>query len=429
MKNKTWNFIFFATTLVIISNLILYIYLFGRYYPFWDQWEMALPLIEIKNNHLPIAFLFEQHNEHRLIFPKIVMLALAYFSDWNHAYELILGFCLASMIFCFSAKILYHKKEISDDIKFIGLLLISLTLFSIYQDENWLWGWQNQIFLSILAAMTSFYCLIFKTNSLGFFCAILAAIVASFSFANGLLVWLIGFFILLLFLPNKRFLSIWIVVSISIFIIYFYSYHSLAHHPSILVFLQIPHLFLGYVITFLGGAIFPLSTVSRFILGILGVLAFIYISYFIFVKNKSQTPYVVFGLCLSLFGILSAFATAVGRCGFGMGQGHSSRYTSISGMFWVGLILMATHFYMEMKPKIWLKYFLISLLLVSSYCNIRFYVSHYLKMSDTKEIEIEKLKNFQNLTDAELAKFYPNTTYVKERAVLLKKYKLSVFKE
>jgi len=46
--------------------------------PYWDQWEFV-PLLE-KTYHGQLTFhdLWAQHNEHRILFPRIIMLALAH---------------------------------------------------------------------------------------------------------------------------------------------------------------------------------------------------------------------------------------------------------------------------------------------------------------------------------------------------------------
>lgn len=429
MENKKLKIFFLLLTIVIISNLAVYIYSFGMYFPFWDQWELVEPLVSLYNDKYDFAFLFKQHNEHRIVFPRILMLSLAYFSHWNHALELFLGFFLGFSIFIFSITILYNFKNITDDMKFIFLLLSTITLLSIYQDENWLWGWQNQIFLSVLSTISVCYFLSFKNSSFSFIFSIFCAFVASFSFTNGLLVWIIGILIMIVSRKKIIFLFIWIITTISVFILYFYSYHSLDHHPSVLIFLQVPLEFFGYVITFLGGAIFPLSTVSRYILGSIGVLLFIFVSYFSILKILNREPYFIFGYGLAIFGILSACATAVGRCGFGMGQGHSSRYTTISTVFWYGLIIICSHLYLKMKGKIYIKYLFIAILICTSYCNIRFYIQKYIKKNEKSFDYISKLKAFENLTEEEWTKFYPNLELTKKRAIELKKYKLSVFRE
>jgi len=69
--------------LVCISILLppvltfCFIYNYGITIPYWDQWEFV-PLLEKLHNHtLTLNDLWSQHNEHRILFPKILMLLLA----------------------------------------------------------------------------------------------------------------------------------------------------------------------------------------------------------------------------------------------------------------------------------------------------------------------------------------------------------------
>ena len=76
--------------IVVIAVLFLplaftfsFVYKFGITIPYWDQWELV-PLLEKMHNHtLTLADLWAQHNEHRIIFPKILMMLLARLSNWN----------------------------------------------------------------------------------------------------------------------------------------------------------------------------------------------------------------------------------------------------------------------------------------------------------------------------------------------------------
>ena len=67
--------------------------------PYWDQWDMV-PLLE-KTCHGELTFhdLWAQHNEHRIFFPKIIMLSLARLTGWSIGCELFTILLLAIGIF------------------------------------------------------------------------------------------------------------------------------------------------------------------------------------------------------------------------------------------------------------------------------------------------------------------------------------------
>src|SRR5208282_4675420 len=78
--------------MLALLPLAFLIWMVSRYavsVPFGDQWELV-PLLE-KTYHETLTFhdLWAQHNEHRILFPKIIMLGLAHLTGWNIYYELV----------------------------------------------------------------------------------------------------------------------------------------------------------------------------------------------------------------------------------------------------------------------------------------------------------------------------------------------------
>ena len=68
--------------------LAWFIYRFGVDVPFADQWDFVPLLDQLYSGRLTFEALISQHNEHRFLFPKMIMLALAYWSDWNVLWEM-----------------------------------------------------------------------------------------------------------------------------------------------------------------------------------------------------------------------------------------------------------------------------------------------------------------------------------------------------
>src|SRR5215208_7141850 len=67
--------------------------------PFADQWALV-PLLERSyRGTLSLHDLWAQHNEHRLLFPRLIMLALARLSAWNTHIEMLANVGLAAGIF------------------------------------------------------------------------------------------------------------------------------------------------------------------------------------------------------------------------------------------------------------------------------------------------------------------------------------------
>ena len=71
-----------------------FIYRFGVDVPFWDQWELV-PFLDLwASGTLSLGDLFSQHNEHRIFFPRLIMLLLAAATGWNSRAEMWFNFSL-----------------------------------------------------------------------------------------------------------------------------------------------------------------------------------------------------------------------------------------------------------------------------------------------------------------------------------------------
>jgi len=79
----------YSTIIVLVGTLIpaflslFFIFQLGLKTLFWDEWEMV-PILELfftGGNWIPT--LNEFHNEHKMVFPKLIILGLAYFTSFN----------------------------------------------------------------------------------------------------------------------------------------------------------------------------------------------------------------------------------------------------------------------------------------------------------------------------------------------------------
>ncbi len=86
-------------TLAPLVFLLCVIFKYAVAVPYWDQWELVPLLEKMDAGGLTFHDLWAQHNEHRILFPKIIMLALARLTGWNTYYELTVNVVLALVLF------------------------------------------------------------------------------------------------------------------------------------------------------------------------------------------------------------------------------------------------------------------------------------------------------------------------------------------
>src|SRR3990172_9068730 len=174
--------------------LLIWLFLYHVDCPVGDEWALAPLLQKSFEGSLTFHDFWIQHNEHRLIFPKIVLLLLARWTSWNITYELLANVLLGVGILLVLG---YQVKRIDPETRRF-LPILSFLVFSLNQSENWFSGWQIQIFMNVLAMILGMVLLSQRvTTWLRIMGAALLGIVASYSFASGMAYWLLGILVLL----------------------------------------------------------------------------------------------------------------------------------------------------------------------------------------------------------------------------------------
>jgi len=427
------------------------IYLVARYMvdvPFWDQWEFVPLLEKSYQGTLSLGDLWAQHNEHRIFFPKIIMLLLARASGWKISYELAVNILFGTGIFAaLICQIGRSKKSIGDHGTNWLIPVVSAMVFSLNQWENWIWGWQMQVFLNVLAVVAGIVFLarpLFRWRS--FLAASLFGIVATYSFASGIAYWPIGF-LMLLFRPLKdrrtRLLYIisWLLVTAAVIASYLYDYHKPQSHPSLTALFAHPLEYLEYLFSYLGK---PTGADNPFLAGLAGLVVLFVTSFLLlrlrFAAVQALLPYLAF----SLYSVSCAMLTGVGRVGFGTVQASSPRYVTIANLFWISILallyLLAKAALLRLKsqgrkqrqnlkaylplPVFALFALFLGLLLRASAEAAPNFRDSYERLSPARA----ELRSGAGNNDL-LKALYPYVNSLKARRAILKKYHLSVFRD
>jgi len=346
------------------GSLLAFLFLvaiYSRYsldFPYADQWDFVPTLDHALKGQLSMGGLWAQHNEHRLIFPRLLMLALALPSHWNIYWEYAANLGLAIltwMVLCLQARV--SGKTLVSGSNAPVYLIFALIVFSLSQWGNWFLGWQMQAFMNVLASLLAFIALSWRRYPAGAMSlAALFGIVATYSFANGLLVWPIGLFLIWLQRAERgegfRDQMIgWSGVSVAVVTTYLVGYSSPPHHTSLLHALMQPLHCLVYVFNYLGQPLGQASDILSIALevlgfgsgpgasalsifmGLLGVLlwgvtlAQLRISG---VPSHALIPWIG----ISIYAIGTAALTALGRVDEGIAQALSSRYVTMANLLW-----------------------------------------------------------------------------------------------
>ena len=321
------------------------LYCIARYYvevPFMDEWD-RIPLIEKSfRGELSFQDLWAQHNEHRILFPKMIIVALARFTSWNLWYEVAGSVLLACGCFLLIYRLIADARSFLGEHIFPWLIpIVSALVFSLRQWENWMIGDALATFLGICGALAGIVALsVSNFRRRDFLLAVFWGVVAIYSFASGFIYWPVGFFLLSFRSFQSRrekamALGLWCGIALIAMLAYLFGYVKPTQHPSLTYGLVHPAEFLFYVCTYLGAPLFlsPKGCLLS-LMGYCGMMSYLFIH-----QGTKKETYLAC-VALGLFSVGNAVLTALGRVGLHPHQALAFRYVTLSYPFWISMILL-----------------------------------------------------------------------------------------
>jgi hypothetical protein len=343
------NLSLLGAALLVLLPALLGAYLIKRYAVnviFWDEWELVRLLGPWDAGTWTFADLWAQHNEHRLLFPRLLTIALWH---WTHL-DTRAGMWATWVMLCLLAAMFYlliAPRAADRTSALFWFLPISWLLFNWRQSETLLWGIVMAIPLMVLCVVCALYLLERSEGLDRYYClAMLSAGVGTFSFANGLLIWPIG----LVQIIGQRALSrtrclkhpwvqmgVWSLVGVVVYMLYFRGYYKPGSHPSLLFFVQHPVAAMQYFLIYWGNPLVGLIGVKSDVQvagGILLVISGYSIAVLLFGQPLSRAALPYFS-CI-LFALLSGGMLVVARAGFGIEQAGAPHYITFSSLGLIG---------------------------------------------------------------------------------------------
>ncbi len=314
--------------------------------PFGDEWELVPRLEKVHNGTFTLWDIWEQHNEHRPMFSVAFLMLMAAATHWNTAVEIAANVIVAAFVMVVFGTFVWRHWPAGTARSVWLLPLISLFVFSPSQAENWLWGWQLTAFLNVLAYVGGMSLLARQEGRWSrLFGAIACGIVATYSFATGLLFWMTG---AMTWWLNPRFrrwpqMAVWLVAAAATLASYFYDYHGNPGHPAIASNFAGIDAFRSYVVYILKYCGSAAASWDRDVATYAGVLAVGLFAWLVFANRRlAGTPAFSFAVLIGLHTMAGAALTGLGRAGFGPDQGLASRYITISTPLWVAIVMLAS---------------------------------------------------------------------------------------
>lgn len=368
--------------------------------PFWDQWDTPVnALLKAADGTLSFSDLIAQANESRPLFPRLLFLGMAFMTGWDIRYEYLVIFLVACLIsyqlYCLSSITIRGSKYK----RLFLILLANLLVFSPAQSDNWLWGIQVITFIPI-ACITAGLIISYSNFETKLKTLILVGLctVSTYSYANGMLSWLIvfpsAFFISKLSRNRSPRTQWWLLLGgligcISNLVVYFHGYVRPSQSSSFSESLAHPFDVLNFFLIFLGSPLnsHELELEPARTIGLVLVILFGGVLFYLMWHRKDRlllrysTPWVAIGV----YSCVSGLITAVGRLSFGLESALVSRYTTFSLYLVVSLIyllpivagnIIQNHYIQEAKKVRFIRDILVFLTAVLIVLHASVYVSH-----------------------------------------------------
>jgi hypothetical protein len=179
-----------------------------------------------------------------------------------------------------------------------------------------------------------------------------------------------------------------------------------------------------YFLAYLGAPIVSYHLAGAAVMGAAGLACFAWLAV---VSRKEGIPpdTIGFYLVLGVFALLGAMMTAVARAGFGPNQALSSRYITLSTLFWVSVVSLLHVWLSRRKSRlpwlIWTGLFVV-LAVNSAYGTLKWDERYDFRLPARAEL-------LHGDNPDLLQRLYPEPAVVLERREVLKRHHLGVFGE
>jgi len=319
--------------------------------PYGDEWSLLSLFGKWESHQLTFADLFAEHNGHRILIPRLIYLALIQLTHGNTKAEMFFSLFLCILISA-GLFVLLRRTVRGSTAKQLALwAFINLFLFSPIQAENWLWGFQLQIFLSNLCLVGAIVCVTSDATRFVRIAGTLAfGLAGTFSFGNGLLIWPVILFLLVCRREKVLFLAAWIGVAALVVLAYLPGYQGHDAVRPVISWFDYPLYFFGFL-----GA--PLARIPNsqpltlpVIIGSILVAAFLGIAVQL-ARRRAGLWNAAPWLALGAYVIGSAVMATTARSHLGPEHALDSRYTTVSVILLVSLVgLVASVMSRERTP-------------------------------------------------------------------------------
>lgn len=341
MKTAKYALYLFPIIPILLSLFVLLTK--GGVLPFWDEWNALAPVaIKTAQGTLTLEDILRQHNEHKMVFTKLVTAGVTLFTHWNIRVELVISVLLGCGI---TGLIVINLRKITTMQTALAATIASGLVFALRDYGNLILPSETLVFFVMLfffGAVTALYCLTNRWLALSI--AALCGFGAVFAFLSGWVIWPL----ILVALPflgyrNWRFIAFWIVagaITLAIFLLTDYNFVN-----STTSTVQVPVFsYVYYFLAYLGSIFVPGSVWSVPISAVIGLLGIGLIVVNGWLVHREKGREVAFWLVLAGYSVGTAILSAIGRTAAFLSttpnQPLETRYVIHTVPFWLAAIFL-----------------------------------------------------------------------------------------
>lgn len=342
MTKRLLIIIFLTIPLWVVGSTFYWTFRNYTPVPTWDMWD-GYVYFAVRAAKGDLSAWFYNHNEHRLILPRLFFYADFWLFKGKGIFLLVSTFVIQFVNTVLLYRCAVDGAQYSGYKRLLVAGIIAIGMFSWGQSENFVWAFQVQFVLLYMVSISAFmlFAQAMRQGGGGFsrttLLAAAVAVCAAGCMANGLLVlpvlaaWAFT-------LPNRRCLGgVLALLSAVLWACYFgIGYDPSAGKPSVAGILAVPGQAVLYLARFLGSPLSGFSPQAAVFLGFLGGAGIAWLTY---KALRGDTALKLKpGFWIALFILGTGLVITLGRVHLGLAQAVSSRYVTPAVIFWSALL-------------------------------------------------------------------------------------------
>jgi hypothetical protein len=181
------------TSTYFAGSILYHILRYGVQVPFWDDWDFVAYLQQFTHGQLSVpGLLLVRQAEHRIGVPASLTVLLWHLTGMNLRLMMVLNWCLSLALTVLGALITRKGLQTRGVLPWVVLAFSSLFIFNPAAYQLWMWDYPPEHLIVALLFLAGVHVVQYRIPVGTRITAVaVVALVASFTFGSGLLLWVL----------------------------------------------------------------------------------------------------------------------------------------------------------------------------------------------------------------------------------------------